>query len=64
MIKMKLLPFLFLANLCVSCSSPEEQNHETWRNQRGEYIYRKHNETFTVIPAQEKNKPKKYSWSK
>lgn len=64
MIKLKLIPYLFLAILCTSCSSSEEQdNNPTWRNQKGEYIYRKHNETLTVIPPQEKNQPKNYPWN-
>lgn len=69
MFKMKSLGIinliLLLASLCASCSSTDDQdNSYTRRNQKGEYIYRKHNESLTMIPPPEKAQPKIYPWNK
>lgn len=58
-----IVPFLLLS-LVTSCSSSDEQDHnKTWRNQKGEYIYRKHNETLAIVAPQEKSQPKIYPWN-
>jgi hypothetical protein len=59
--------FLFLIfAVCVSCSSSDEaQNHRlSTLQQKGEYIYRKHDEVFFTIPAPLKNTPEPYPWEK
>lgn len=63
---MKTPTLLLLIILCSSCSSSDEQesNALRQRNQKGEYIYRKHNETFAAIPPPEKTPPKIYPWNK
>lgn len=57
---------LLLLLCCFSCSSSEEQlkDHFNRRNQKGEYIYRKNNESFAFIDAPEKNKPNSYPWDR
>lgn len=64
MSRTKLLSLLFLI-LCTACSSSDEQDiANRQKNQKGEYIYRKHNESLVIIPPPEKNHPKIYPWNK
>lgn len=55
---------LLLIVLCCGCSSSDETDTQGLRNQKGEYIYRQHNETLTAIPPPEKAPPKTYAWNK
>lgn len=51
--------------LCSNCSSPDEQySNHLHRNQKGEYIYRRQNESTTSIPPPEKIPPTAYPWNK
>lgn len=62
--KFNLLILVLLA-LCSSCSSSDEQESNLrQRNQKGEYIYRKHNESLATVPPPEKAPPKTYPWNK
>lgn len=58
-------PLLILILLC-SCSTEEEQDTRYLRqhNQKGEYIYRTHNESLASILPPEKAPPKLYPWNK
>lgn len=61
--------FLFLIiTSCGGCSSSTEDTQEAQqlrkRNQKGEYIYRKHDESFFTIPPAEKISPVAYPWDK
>lgn len=61
----RIIQILLLTNLLTSCSSQDEQNNGySRRNQKGEYIYRNHNESLAVIPPAEKAPPKIYPWNK
>lgn len=57
-------PFFFIIFLGSACSSSEDSKNENLRkfNQKGEYIYRKHNEYFFNPPAPEKNIIESYPW--
>lgn len=58
---------LFFILTCSGCSSSsEEADAERLRqyNQKGEYIYRKHNETLFAPPPPERIPPVTYSWDK
>jgi len=57
--------FLLIALLCSSCSSSEEEA-ETLRklNQKGEFIYRKHDEFLFTPPVAERTTPESYPWEK
>lgn len=61
-----LYQLLTLVFFCCSCSSSDEQasNHLHNRNQKGEYIYRKHNESVATVELPEKTEPKIYPWNK
>jgi hypothetical protein len=58
--------FLFttIAVLAAACSSEEQTDSPPMRNQKGEYIYRKYNESLLAIPSPEKIPPKIYPWDK
>ena len=60
-----LYQLLILILLC-SCSSSDEQSRNNLRNrnQKGEYIYRQHNESLASIESPEKTEPKSYPWNK
>lgn len=56
---------LLTITLFFSCSSSDEQDSFFRQNNpKGEYIYRKHNESLVTIPPQEKNPAKTYPWNK
>lgn len=56
----KLLFFILL--LFFSCSSHDEDNKERHINQKAEFIYRTHNESYFVQEPLKKQKPKPYPW--
>ena len=56
--------FLIMIAFC-SCSSSDELSQTArLRNQKGEYIYRKQNESFFATPAPEPLPSKNYPWDK
>ncbi len=61
-----ILRSLFFVALCCGCSSSDETNSKNLRqrNQKGEYIYRKHNESLAFIPPPEKAPQKTYAWNR
>lgn len=61
---MKSLRFLIILFLGTSCSSQEEENILRQQYQKGEYIYRNHDEFLTTIHPLEKSPPKDYPWNK
>lgn len=64
---MQSLPFFFtfLILLCFGCSSSDEQKSFSFQktNQKGEYIYRKHNEFLTPIVSPETAIAQSYPWN-
>lgn len=60
--QIKHLSLIFLI-LCTACSSSDDRNSNIrQKNQKGEYIYRKHNESLATIPPPKKILPT-YSWN-
>lgn len=53
-----------LGILCTSCSSSDETQNaaSNQRYHKGEYIYRKYNESLFTIPAQSPQTPEPYPW--
>lgn len=63
--KHSLFAYIILAFFCLGCSSSDETDSSfRLRNQKGEYIYRKHNESIFTIAQPEKTPPKNYPWDK
>lgn len=60
------VPCILLAftMLCVSCSSSEEKEARRYRNQKGEYLYRKQDEVLYVPPAVPLQALMDYPWNK
>lgn len=58
------IPLYLLFMILCSCSASDEQNANSLRlrNQKGEYIYRKHHEFLAIAPPPEKAPPKIYPW--
>lgn len=54
--------YILLALTAVGCSSSDEDKSSRQRNQKGEYIYRKHNESFFAVPPPVATSPKTYPW--
>lgn len=62
----RFLVYFLLSLACAGCSSSSDDTsqHITNGHTKGEYIYRKHDESFFAIPHPEKNPPPSYSWDK
>jgi hypothetical protein len=60
---MKRLKLFLLLLLGTGCSSEQEEDILRQRHQKGEYIYRNHNEFLTTISSPEKTSPKIYPWN-
>lgn len=58
------LAYIFIAGLCCACSSGDDAADKSTgeRFQKGEYIYRKSDESFFAIAPQTLQKPDPYPW--
>ncbi|MEI8125603.1 MAG: hypothetical protein WCG42_07615, partial [Parachlamydiaceae bacterium] len=62
-IRYKLMTWSILALFITGCSSSDDNfSGKNTRNQKGEYIYRRHNESFFITPPPLKMAPPTYSW--
>jgi len=60
-----LMPLYLIAAIALSltgCSASDETFAES-TSQKGEYLYRKHDEHLAIIPPQEKVPPRRYPWT-
>lgn len=56
--------FTLILSFCCSCSSSDDTDASKERFQKGEYIYRKQDESLFTIEPQTPNTPEPYPWEK